>query len=122
MNLSEYYSRPNSIGWDELNDKDALVSSYHEDRVQSQVVDLENLKGFLNRHHEYAHNYDYYMSEDTFDLLCQSKGVRMNSIVAPSELQMDGLHIVPRLNFLKIGEILAIPQHDYEHFEPMIYG
>lgn len=122
MNLSEYYSRPNSIGWDELDDKDALVSSYHEDRVQSQVVDLENLKGFLNRHHEYAHNYDYYMSEDTFDLLCQSKGVRMNSIVAPSELQMDGLHIVPRLNFLKIGEILAIPQHDYEHFEPMIYG
>lgn len=122
MNLSEYYSRPNSIGWDELNDKDALVSSYHEDRVQSQVVDLENLKGFLNRHHEYAHNYDYYMSEDTFDLLCQSKGVKMNSIVAPSELQMDGLHIVPRLNFLKIGEILAIPRHDYEHFEPMIYG
>ena len=122
MNLSEYYSRPNSIGWDELNDKDALVSSYHEDRVQSQVVDLENLKGFLNRHHEYAHNYDYYMSEDTFDLLCQSKGVRMNSIVAPSELQMDGLHIVPKLNFLKIGEILVIPQHDYEHFEPMIYG
>ena len=122
MNLSEYYSRPNSIGWDELDDKDALVSSYHEDRVQSQVVDLENLKGFLNRHHEYAHNYDYQMSEDTFDLLCQSKGVRMNSIVAPSELQMDGLHIVPRLNFLKIGEILAIPQHDYEHFEPMIYG
>ena len=122
MNLSEYYSRPNSIGWVELDDKDALVSSYHEDRVQSQVVDLENLKGFLNRHHEYAHNYDYYMSEDTFDLLCQSKGVRMNSIVAPSELQMDGLHIVPRLNFLKIGEILAIPQHDYEHFEPMIYG
>ena len=122
MNLSEYYSRPNSIGWDELDDKDALVSSYHEDRVQSQVVDLENLKGFLNRHYEYAHNYDYYMSEDTFDLLCQSKGVRMNSIVAPSELQMDGLHIVPRLNFLKIGEILAIPQHDYEHFEPMIYG
>ena len=105
MNLSEYYSRPNSIGWDELNDKDALVSSYHEDRVQSQVVDLENLKGFLNRHHAYAHNYDYYMSEDTFDLLCQSKGVRMNSIVAPSELQMDGLHIVPKLNFLKIGEI-----------------
>ena len=122
MILSEYYSRPNSIGWDELDDKDALVSSYHEDRVQSQVVDLENLKGFLNRHHAYAHNYDYYMSEDTFDLLCQSKGVRMNSIVAPSELQMDGLHIVPRLNFLKIGEILAIPQHDYEHFEPMIYG
>lgn len=122
MNLSEYYSRPNSIGWDELNDKDALVSSYHEDRVQSQVVNLENLKGFLNRHHEYAHNYDYYMSEDTFDLLCQSKGVKMNSIIAPSELQMDGLHIVPRLNFLKIGEILAIPYHDYEHFEPMIYG
>ena len=122
MNLSEYYSRPNSIGWDELDDKDALVSSYHEDRVQSQVVDLENLKGFLNRHYEYIHNYDYYMSEDTFDLLCQSKGVRMNSIVAPSELQMDGLHIVPRLNFLKIGEILAIPHHDYEHFEPMIYG
>lgn len=122
MILSEYYSRPNSIGWDELDDKDALVSSYHEDRVQSQVVDLENLKGFLNRHHAYAYNYDYYMSEDTFDLLCQSKGVRMNSIVAPSELQMDGLHIVPRLNFLKIGEILAIPQHDYEHFEPMIYG
>lgn len=122
MNLSEYYSRPNSIGWVEMDDKDALVSSYHEDRVQSQVVDLENLKGFLNRHYEYAHNYDYYMSEDTFDLLCQSKGVRMNSIVAPSELQMDGLHIVPRLNFLKIGEILAIPQHDYEHFEPMIYG
>lgn len=122
MILSEYYSRPNSIGWDELDDKDALVSSYHEDRVQSQVVDLENLKGFLNRHHEYAHNYDYYMSEDTFDLFCQSKGVRMNSITAPSELQMDGLHIVPRLNFLKIGEILAIPHHDYEHFEPMIYG
>ena len=121
MILSEYYSRPNSIGWVELDDKDALVSSYHEDRVQSQVVDLENLKGFLNRHYEYAHNYDYYMSEDTFDLLCQSKGVKMNSIVAPSELQMDGLHIVPRFNFLKIGEILAIPQHDYEHFEPMIY-
>ena len=89
MILSEYYSRPSSIGWDELDDKDALVSSYHEDRVQSQVVNLENLKSFLNRHYEYAHNYDYYMSEDTFDLLCQSKGVKMNSIVAPSELQMD---------------------------------
>ena len=122
MNLSEYYSRPSSIGWDELNDKDALVSSYHEDRVQSQVVDLENLKGFLNLHHEYAHNYDYYMSEETFNLLCQSKYVKMNSILAPNELFMDGLHILPHANQLKIGEILAIPQHDYEHFEPMIYG
>lgn len=127
MDLRDYYNRPKSWGgtseeYDENGIGSGIVSRYHEDRVYSQVVCLEDLKHFTNKHYRYAHNYDYYMSEETFDLLCQSKYVNMNSILAPNELYMDGLHILPHASQLKIGEILAIPQHDFEHFEPMIYG
>lgn len=127
MDLHEYYSRPNSWygeseEYDENGIGSGIVSRYHEDRVQSQVVCLENLKNFTNQHYKYAHNYDYYMSEDTFDLLCQSKGVKMNSILAPGELYMDGLHILPRTSYLKIGEILAVPQHEFEYFEATLIG
>lgn len=127
MDLREYYSRPKSCSWTEEDYNEegfgsGLVSRYHEDRVQSQVICLENLTTFTNQHYRYAHNYDYYMSQDTFDLLCQSKQVKMNSILAPSELHMDGLHILLQADYLKIGEILAIPQHDFEHFTPTLMG
>lgn len=127
MDLCDYLNRPKSFSgtsedYDENGIGSGLVSRYHEDRVYSQVVCLENLKNFTCKHYEYAHNYDYYMSEDTFDLLCQSKGIKMNSILAPSELYMDGLHVIPRCSYLKIGEILAIPRHDFEHFEPVLIG
>ena len=122
MELCEYYNIPKSIGWDELSDTGAIESSHHEEKVQSEVVTLENLNNFLNKHHNYWNNYDYYMSQETFDLLCQDKGVRVNSILAPGDLYMHGLHILPVADYLKIGEILSIPQHDYEHFEPMLYG
>lgn len=99
-----------------------LTSSRHLTRVQSQVIRIDKFRDFLRDHYRYAHNYKYMMDEKTFKMFMEDRGSGNIEVVVPDELYVDGLQIVVINPHLKIGEILAVPHHDFEEYEPMIYG
>ena len=99
-----------------------LTSSRHLTRVQSQVIRIDKFRDFLRDHYRYAHNYKYMMDEKTFKMFMEDRGSGNIEVVVPEELYVDGLQVVVIHPHLKIGEILAVPHHDFEEYEPMIYG
>ena len=127
MNLNEFYSIPNRLYWteepyDENGIGTGLVSSHSEVRVQSQVVLIDKLKKFQTNNWQYAHNYNYFMSEETFEMLCEMKHIKLDKIIVPDDLYLDGFHIFIINPYFKPGEVLAVPQHDYEKHEPCLIG
>ena len=99
-----------------------LTSSRHLTRVQSQVIRIDKFRDFLRDHYRYAHNYKYMMDEKTFQMFMEDRGSGNIEVVVPDELYVDGLQIVVINPHLKIGEILAVPHHNFEEYESMIYG
>lgn len=99
-----------------------LTSSRHLTRVQSQVIRIDKFRDFLRDHYRYAHNYKYMMDEETFKMFMKDRGNGNIEVVVPEELYVDGLQVVVINPHLKIGEILAVPHHDFEEYEPMVYG
>ena len=127
MNLNEFYSIPDRLCWaeepyDENGIGTGLVSSHSEVRVQSQVVLIDKLKEFQTNNWQYAHNYNYFMSEETFEMLCEMKHIKLDKIIIPDDLYLDGFHIFIINPYFKPGEVLAVPQHDYEKHEPCLIG
>ena len=127
MNLKDFYNIPDQLCWteepyDENGIGTGLVSSHYSVRVQSQVIRIDKLKDFQAKNWEYAHNYNYFMSEETFEMLCEMKQTKLDKIIIPDNLYLDGFHIFIINPYLKPGEILAVPQHDYEKHEPVLYG
>lgn len=127
MNLKEFYNIPDKLYWTEEPYEEngigtGLVSSHCEVRVQSQVIRIDKLKDFQGKHWEYAHNYNYFMSEETFEMLCEMKHTKLDKIIIPKDLYLDGFHIFIINPYLKLGEVLVVPQHDYEKHEPCLIG
>ena len=127
MDLNEFYSIPDRLCWteesyDENGIRIGLVSSHCEVRVQSQVIRIDKLKDFQSKNWEYAHNYNYFMSEETFEMLCEMKHIKLDKIIIPKDLYLDGFHIFIINPYLKPGEVLVVPQHDYEKHEPRLIG
>ena len=120
MKLEEFYNAPQSIKY-ETTDYDVngvemgLTSSHVMVRAQSQVVCIDKLKNFQSEHWEYAHNYNYFMSRETLEMLFELKNTRMDKIIITlNDLYLDGFHIFIINPYLKPGEVLVVPQHDYE--------
>ena len=126
MDIRDFYNISETIRIDETpvdeNGVDCgLTSSRHLTRVQSQIIRIDKFRDFLRNHYRYAHNYKYMMDLDTFNMFCKDRGTEV-TVVVPEELYVDGLQIIVISPYLKPGEIIAVPHHDYEEFKPMIYG
>lgn len=126
MDIRDFYNISETIRIDETpvdeNGVDCgLTSSRHLTRVQSQIVRIDKFRDFLRNHYKYAHSYKYMMDLDTFNMFCKDRGSEI-TVVVPEELYVDGLQIIVINPHLKPGEIIAVPHHDYEEYEPMIYG
>ena len=127
MNLKEFYNIPSRLSWteepyDEHGVGTELVSSHSEVRVQSQVIRIDKMKNFINEPWKYAHNYNYFMSEETLDLYGQLKGFKIDKVIIPDNFYLEGLHVFIINPYLKPGEVLVVPQHDYEKHEPCLIG
>lgn len=122
MKLEEFYNIPQSIKYETTEYVNGvemgLTSSHVMVRAQSQVVYIDKLKNFQSEHWEYAHNYNYFMSRETLEMLFELKNTRMDEIIITlNDLYFEGFHIFIIDPYLKPGEILVVPQHDYETYE-----
>lgn len=109
--------------WEEY-DKDGISVASGSDRfvrVRSSVLELDELKDFLDYHWEYESQYDFFMSYETFEMYCKKYDIQINCKL-PHYFQCQGLNIFIISIYLKPGEILAVPQHEYEHQELSIIG
>ena len=127
MDISYFYNLSDtmtvhSTPVDENGNDCGLTTSHHLARVQSQVIRIDKFREFLRDHYKYAHSYKYMMDEKTFKMFMEDRGCGDITVVVPDELYVDGLQVLVISPHLKIGEILAIPHHDFEEYEPMLIG